>query len=751
MTQNCNSGVCGTGLGNYPKPGDPDNNSILTATPAFGGIDVSWTYPGLNPQAVAHVIVYRGTSAVAAYSTRHAVVNGSLFFDKSTSQTPVEYFYWIQIVSVNGTYGELIGPASAIAQPPIAQVIENLTGQIDAGALAQSLKQQIDQIQLNALGITQEMVERAAADDALGVALNEVIAFTDETRALMQQEVLARTDADEAFVGAVTTLQAQLEDTTAAVQDVQQALVDETSALAQDLTTVQVALNGNQASGQVGLVAQVEEFNGKITEIGALYTAKVNVNGLIGGFGVYNDGQEVEAGFDVDRFWIGRTSELRRKPFIVADGKVLIDEAVIDRLTFDKLRAADGSLIVENGKIQADYIQADQLVVGIDNVDGLGGLAALDGLGFGDLTGPKPPVDATRNVFRGDWLDGEAYVVGDQVIDQDYSWSCILDHAAEPAKRPPVYPGRSNDWWILAAVKGSPARSVALSATSQVFKVAKSGAVSPSYIRLTATGQHLSGLPVFSVEEGEATLQGSGDVRTLAHADMLSDAVTLKVTWGDQADTLTVVKLYEGSDAVLHRLLCDAKTLSRASDGSYSRNQVLFTAQKQVGDQAPVAYAGRFNVMVSADGENFVGDYQSPFDEFSLPYTLPPDIKAVRVELYAAGGFTELHDSETVHILEEGKDAVSYDLKIESTNGDQFRVGQSTTTLLKARVFRNGVEVTDEIPADKFSWVRVSYYPQPAPNDDATWNSLYASGYKQIQIDVDSVYARATFHCYITD
>lgn len=94
--------------------------------------------------------------------------------------------------------------------------------------------------------------------------------------------------------------------------------------------------------------------------------------------------------------------------------------------------------------------------------------------------------------------------------------------------------------------------------------------------------------------------------------------------------------------------------------------------------------------------------------------------------------------------------AAVYEVIVESTNGDVFRVGQSMVTFLKAHVFRNGVEVTDSIPVSKFAWRRVSYYSQAPPNDDATWNAAYAAGYRQITITADSVYSRATYHCDIS-
>lgn len=95
------------------------------------------------------------------------------------------------------------------------------------------------------------------------------------------------------------------------------------------------------------------------------------------------------------------------------------------------------------------------------------------------------------------------------------------------------------------------------------------------------------------------------------------------------------------------------------------------------------------------------------------------------------------------------EDGVSFVLTVESTNGTTFRVGQNTSTLLKGRLFKNGAEVTDVTPAGWFRWRRVSAIPQAAPNDDATWNASYQTGYKQVSINVDSVYARATFFCDI--
>lgn len=82
---------------------------------------------------------------------------------------------------------------------------------------------------------------------------------------------------------------------------------------------------------------------------------------------------------------------------------------------------------------------------------------------------------------------------------------------------------------------------------------------------------------------------------------------------------------------------------------------------------------------------------------------------------------------------------------IESTNGTIFKPGQSMTTILRPRCFRNGMEITDILPDSAFRWTRTSFYPQPAPNDDATWNQNHAAGYRTIEVTAASIYARATY------
>lgn len=518
----CDDGTCGVGGWGGSKPGDPSNNCVLTALGVYGGISVRFTYPTVNPHAVAHTKLFRGI--IPDFNAALLIVDpvgGSAYFDPA--DPGIEYYYWIQIVSINGTIMDPIGPAGpAIADTVLAGILPGLTdmGGIDDGLLAQALRSKLDRIPLIDDKIFQEIQNRLASNVALSNALAQVQNVTDETLTYVNTEITQRQDADGALVSSINTLFAQSggnaaaineektvrvnkdealatridtlaasmgpnisaaitneqtarvnadgalatdistlftkaanntaainEEKTvrsnadgasatqisdlyakynavggttataieAAISSERQARVNADGALASDVSTLygrmgsadaaiyenkNIAANATSAvansvtilrgdmgpaissavsneayartqsengitSTLTGLInaaesrangesAKVEQrmttsigtVGDKVTAIGALYTMKLQVNGLFGGFGVYNNGTTVEAGFDVDMFWIGRTSSDKIKPFVVSNGIVYIDKARIRNADIDTLKIAGNAVTV---------------------------------------------------------------------------------------------------------------------------------------------------------------------------------------------------------------------------------------------------------------------------------------------------------------------------------------------------------------------------------------------------------------------
>lgn len=181
------------------------------------------------------------------------------------------------------------------------------------------------------------------------------------------------------------------------------------------------------------------------------------------------------------------------------------------------------------------------------------------------------------------------------------------------------------------------------------------------------------------------------------------------------------------------------------------QGNTVFGSDGQIGSGAYIDLNGN-NVLLSdlassqlTPSLNFVGTYASAPTQSQL------GAQWLQNAVYrnTTDGFLYVLTGTPLGWLLYLQDGTSFVLTVESTNGTTFRPGQNQNTLLKARLFKNGAEVTDVTPEGWFRWRRVSAIPQSAPNDDATWNALYVTGYKQVSISVDSVFARATFFCDI--
>lgn len=375
----CTDIVCGTGIHNPQPPtdpghpGDPSGGMTLTANAAYGGIRVSWTYPSVNPHTVAHFLLYRSLTSDPVSANEIATVSGNQFLDSIAEATT--YYYWIKVVSIYGTIGALIGPASATSRDRGADTIDDVQGRIVDGVLDTALRQDIARITLNYQELMTEIGNRVAGNAALSAALAELQNGLEEAVAFVNTEITTRQEGDSALASEVQIIAAanaanasaiiqertarvskdealttQYDAVFAATRNNAAAITSEVtarttadSALANQVNTVQSTLGEQIASVQVGAQTQIGQLNGKVAEIGALWTARVSVNGLVGGFGIYNNGQYVEAGFDVDTFWVGRTTADKIKPFVIHNGVTYIDALKLPSGSVTSMAYGEGS------------------------------------------------------------------------------------------------------------------------------------------------------------------------------------------------------------------------------------------------------------------------------------------------------------------------------------------------------------------------------------------------------------------------
>lgn len=401
----CVETYCGTGSGNFPKPGDPNlNDPILSARPRFGGIEVSWTYPAILPEAVAHTQLYRSLSAAGGPPEDvHVIVSGNYYFDAHAVEQPTTYFYWIRMVSVNGTIGDYIGPVSAVASPMVDDIIEAITGHVANSVLNTELREQIARITDVASAISDEEQNRLFGDNVLTQLLNQIRGDLDDVDTRVAQEVMERITADSALVAQVNMILAKANDNAAAIQTEQVVRANADGAIAQQVDTLQATVGDTSSSIQTVQQA-VNDIN---LGLSAMYTVRTDVNGYVSGFGLYNDGQSSDFIVNADTFAITTPGVNPQYPFIVS------------------------------------------------NLNGTPQIVVNAPMHWGSVYGEgMPESGATRNVHRGNWSTSLiSFKSGDIVSHGGRSWMARIDHSATNASQPPSG-SSANTWWELLADKG---------------------------------------------------------------------------------------------------------------------------------------------------------------------------------------------------------------------------------------------------------------------------------------------------------
>lgn len=274
----CTGIVCGTGNSTAPKPGDPDNNVTISAAGQSGGIEVSWTYPAVNPFAVAYVDVYRSKYDVFSLAVKRSRVSGDSYFDRIGSEDIRTYYYWIKIVSVNGTEGAEIGPASAAPNASVHEVLQQLSGTLDMSYLSESVRQQLNKVSILEVSLGVEINNRLTQDALMGEALTAVQSETGQALTYINEEISQRRTAQEALLDSINTLSVGMAGNSAAIVEERLLRADAYNALATEVSALQTTVGENTTS--------IETVSTSVDGLAAQYTVKIDNNGYVTGFGL---------------------------------------------------------------------------------------------------------------------------------------------------------------------------------------------------------------------------------------------------------------------------------------------------------------------------------------------------------------------------------------------------------------------------------------------------------------------------------
>jgi len=109
-----------------------------------------------------------------------------------------------------------------------------------------------------------------------------------------------------------------------------------------------------------------------------------------------------------------------------------------------------------------------------------------------------------------------------------------------------------------------------------------------------------------------------------------------------------------GSNATAYWLVTSAPAVQKSVGGVYTPSVVTYSSMSATGTAAPAAYAGRFIIATSTDGTTYTDQYTSAANESSKAFTIPANIKTVRVRAYLAGGTTTLLDELITAVVSDG-------------------------------------------------------------------------------------------------
>jgi len=340
---------CGTGLNSsIAKPGDPNlTDGILTAQSGLGGISLYWSYPTINPEGLAHTQVYRSKgSSSFSQAILITTATGSNHFDiLDASNEGSRFYYWIRMVSVNGTQGGLIGPASTVLQPSADQVREMLTGKVTKQLLDSGLLESIDSIILLSVALDAEKGQRLDSETVMGAFLTGVQENLESVDTVNASRYSELTTANSALVSQINFTLAKTESAASAILRIDEVRAEDNLAFAQTIEVLQAY--SDTIDGKVETVKEVVDGQG------AKWSVKLDVNGHVSGVAQLNDGEESSFIINADTFAVANTdasgtpvipfliSKLNGESKVVFNAEALIDKGQINNLMIGQIIQSD--------------------------------------------------------------------------------------------------------------------------------------------------------------------------------------------------------------------------------------------------------------------------------------------------------------------------------------------------------------------------------------------------------------------------
>lgn len=180
-----------------------------------------------------------------------------------------------------------------------------------------------------------------------------------------------------------------------------------------------------------------------------------------------------------------------------------------------------------------------------------------------------------------------------------------------------------------------------------------------------------------------------------------------------------------GTTPTLYRLIPSVNAIAKNISGVYNPTTLTLSAKSQTGTGAYGDYSGRYQIWETTDGTNWgTVKYTSSANEATKVWTPTAGIKAVKAQLYLAGGTSTLLDEQIIPVVSDGATgAAGADAVLVSAwapSGNLFKNDLTTSLTAQADLYKGATVQT--------SGVTYEWFVQKSGNADegagAGWDKL---------------------------
>lgn len=179
-----------------------------------------------------------------------------------------------------------------------------------------------------------------------------------------------------------------------------------------------------------------------------------------------------------------------------------------------------------------------------------------------------------------------------------------------------------------------------------------------------------------------------------------SGTISIPVTFGGKTFTKyfsysLALKGATGNSATAYSLISSSNVIAKSTAGALSPSTITFSCKSQTGTSSPTSCTCRLNVAYTTDLSTWTAGYNS--DNTSYTYTIPTNAKAVRCQMYTAGGLSNLLDEINIPVVSDGTNGNDAYTVILSNESHTFAGSTSAATASTINVYVEAYKGTTQI------------------------------------------------------